>query len=339
MQYKSALQGLGVSRKVSGEGMDGKARARYNADKMKHVTQLAVAAIVETGLLCLLSYLLFLAGQRLVFNRRSQGGQLLWHLIRLPGNLVHELSHAVVLTIVGFKVTGLRVSLLDREEGRGAVYVQGRWHNVVRADLGWALGAMAPVVGGVGALVVIAQLLHLPAGAGAIQAGSLGEAIVQRAVGWLGALNFREPATYGLLLLIFSVAAELTPSEQDLRSSLKVLVAVACLAAIVGAIIYALPPTAPMRVTFDRHATAFLHRVMAAQEMALSVVCGVALLLAVPVALVETWRLESEPASVIHAARSKGKRDRRLSRTRARRRTLAAKRVAGGRGPHSSSAR
>ena len=273
-------------------------------DVMKHITQLTVAAIVETGLLCLLSYLLFVAGQKLLFGRSGRLWYWLWHLVRLPGNLLHELSHAVVLTLVGFKVTGLQVSLFDRREGRGAVYVAGRWNELIRADVAWALGAMAPLFGGIGALVLIAHLLHIPAGAGTINAASLGEAFVQRATTWIGALDFREPWTYAVLLLMFSIAAELAPSEKDLQSSLKVLLAMACLAAMGLAIVYSMPPTAPLRMAFDERATAVLRKVMAAQEMALSVVGGVGLMLAVPVLIIEAMAAEVEPAEAIRAPRA-----------------------------------
>ncbi len=270
---------------------------------MQQLTQLSVAAIVEAGVLCALSYFLFVAGQRLIFARPGRLGWVLWHLVRLPGNLVHELSHALVLTLMGFRVRRVQVSLFDREHGRGAVYVEGQWHRLVWPEVRWALGAVAPLFGGVAALVAIAHFWGAGARIEPTVARSVGEALVQRAAGWLATLDFHRAETYLLLWLTFSIAAELAPSENDLRSSLRALAGMACALVALSMAVSSMPPTAPARQWFEAHVGGALVKVMAAQEMALSVICGVGLVVAAPVLLMEALRAEERkrPASVVRA--------------------------------------
>ncbi|MBC7288399.1 MAG: hypothetical protein H5T86_10215 [Armatimonadetes bacterium] len=291
--------------------------------KLKMMTpllQLFVAAIVEAGLLCVLSYLIFAAGQRLTFTRPGTRGHRLWHVFRLPGNLVHELSHAVVLWLAGFRVVRVQVSLLDRD-GRGGVYVRGRWHGLVPASLGWALAAVAPVAGGVVTLVAIFHLLHLAPAAHAMRVDSVGQALVERALGWLAALDYHTPTTYLVLLLICSIGAELAPSERDLRSALQGLLMAAALTAVVAATAYSLPPGSPARTAFDKYATGSLTRLVAAQEMALSVLCGVALLLGVPYLLSEALARGDEARNWRETGRNAPLRDERARTAAARRAT------------------
>ncbi|MCD6351250.1 MAG: hypothetical protein J7M26_03925, partial [Armatimonadetes bacterium] len=108
----------------------------YNQPDMLDFLQLAIAATVEAVALVLLSRLLFVAGYSLLGRHRWRFFKLLWHLFRLPGNLLHELSHAVVLLLAGFRVEKIRPSLLDRS-GTGHVEVRGRL---------WEVGPATPLV-------------------------------------------------------------------------------------------------------------------------------------------------------------------------------------------------
>lgn len=253
---------------------------------MWHFLQLVVAATVEAALLVILSRLLFVAAFGLLGNRRSRRGSLAWHLLRLPGNLVHELSHAVVLWVSGFRISAVRLSILD-PNGRGEVVARGRWHRLVPSTIGWAAASMAPLVG---AIVVICALMHF---FGVMPAwtvdphSSVGEALLARWTAVLKALNLSAWQGWVFLLLVLSIGAELAPSQQDFRACLPWLIVAASLLCMAAAIFYAAPPLAGPRQWFDARATAALNKILIAEELALAVTGAAGLVLAIPALLRE----------------------------------------------------
>lgn len=135
------------------------------------------------------------------------GGGVFGHLVRLPGNLLHEVAHAVAMFATGYSVVGFRVSLFD-PAGRGAVHPGPPWIAAARPWLTNLVSPIAPVVAGVAMLV----LLHRWGGLPGIPANVSGVVPVLAAVEW-GRWQL-----WVALALAFSVAAELAPSEVDLAA-------------------------------------------------------------------------------------------------------------------------
>jgi hypothetical protein len=252
-----------------------------------HLLKLLAAATTEAGLLCLFSRLLFAAGQRATGSHPRGRGGWLWHVLRLPGNLVHELSHALVLAMMGFRVRRLRLSISD-PRGQGEVVVQGRWHPLL-PTAGWVLGSLAPLIGGMLVIAWLTRLMGLTLPPQPVT-GSVGEALVRRASALLASLNFHWWPTYLLLPALVSVAAELSPSDRDLRNSLQGLLLLAALLALVIAAVSSCPPTAPARQIVERVAEAALLRLLAAEELSLAVLAAAVVVLGLPVLVWQALR-------------------------------------------------
>lgn len=118
-----------------------------------------------------------------------------WHLgwfarfWRLPGNLLHELSHAVVTLLCGYTVVGFHVSWTD-PEGRGGVQPGGAWAPWARPWVANLLSPVAPLAAGLAVLMV------------------LGRWVDPWPSTWQGAVA---------IALAVSVATEMMPSDVDLR--------------------------------------------------------------------------------------------------------------------------
>ncbi len=127
------------------------------------------------------------------------------HLVRLPGNFVHEAAHAVVMVATGYSLRGFTVSLFDRA-GRGHVQPGPPWIGLARPWFTNLLSPIAPAVAGLALLGVLAQW----SGAPGIPTSVAAVLPVLRAVPyetwqlWVG------------LALAFSVTAEMAPSDVDL---------------------------------------------------------------------------------------------------------------------------
>jgi hypothetical protein len=253
----------------------------YNITRMPHLLQLAAAATVEAAGLVLVSRLLFLAGFTLMGNPPASRGRLLWHLFRLPGNLIHELSHALVLCIVGYRVVCVRLSILDKH-GRGEVLAQGRWHRLIPAILGWPAASIAPIVGGIAAIVVLTRVLGVPLPQSPYQATTLGEELVARWAAVLRNVNLASWQGWLFVLLVLSIGAELAPSDRDLRAGLPSLLIVGSVLCLLAAVCYLALPDAVARQWCGTYARNFLRRVMLAEEMVLAVCGAVAVLVVLP---------------------------------------------------------
>ena len=107
----------------------------------------------------LLGYVLGTLASRLTGPR----GRRLIALIRLPGNLVHELSHAAAYLATGYRIRRFATCWRD-PEGRGFVETGPPWSAFHWAPLSAALSCAAPLV--VGAVVLrglgLALGLELP---------------------------------------------------------------------------------------------------------------------------------------------------------------------------------
>lgn len=128
------------------------------------------------------------------------------HILRLPGNLVHELAHAVTMLLTGYTVSDLNVSLFD-PAGRGHVEPGPPWTRLARP---WLTNLTSPVAPAFVGLAVLAGL-HLWSGAPALPTSLSGAAPV------LGLIPWTRWQLWVALPLAFSVAAEMSPSDVDLR--------------------------------------------------------------------------------------------------------------------------
>lgn len=134
------------------------------------------------------------------------GGGTAQHLLRLPGNLVHELAHAVMMLLTGYTVSDLKVSLFD-PAGRGHVASGPPWTRFARPWLTNLVSPVAPAFVGLGVLAG----LHVWSGAPALPTSL--EALGPVA----GLIPWTRWQLWVALPLAFSVAAEMSPSDVDFR--------------------------------------------------------------------------------------------------------------------------
>ncbi len=251
----------------------------YNRVTMQQFLQLSLAATIELAALVLLSRFLFGA----FYARPARGlGRLALELFRLPGNLLHEASHAAALFVCGFRVRQFVPSFLDRN-GSGYCVAQGRWHRVVPAGLGLAAAGAAPLAAGIAALVAIAQWLGLSEGG---QAGStLGAMVAGRAVAIIRQLDFHAWTTWLALWLAASVAAELAPSDVDFRAGGRPAAVLAGLFIAAGLGVHAWAPEQVVKA-FSSRVSAGLSALLRAADLALVVAVVAGALVWLPVAAV-----------------------------------------------------
>jgi hypothetical protein len=163
------------------------------------------------------------------------GAGTLQHLVRLPGNLLHELAHAVAMLLTGYTVAGFSVSITD-PAGRGGVRPGPAWLPIARPWITNLISPVAPVGFGVVALSLLARwsgapgLVLDPRGAWVALSG----APYQTWQLWVG------------LALGFSVTAELAPSSIDLAAWWR---PAAVVGVLLGAVAYGLEQYAPGSVT------------------------------------------------------------------------------------------
>jgi hypothetical protein len=241
---------------------------------MQDYLKLLAAATIEAGLLCLLSRALFLAGYRLVGNPKHKHGGRLWHLLRLPGNLVHELSHAIVLAIAGYRVEAISLSIFDAE-GRGQVVARGRWHHLLPHWVAWGFAAFAPIVGSMVVIGLLMRPLGLTSNAHAVVSSSMAQVFLARVADVVAGVNWHAWQGYVLLALVLSLGSELAPSDRDVRGSLPGLLGAAAVACLLGAFFYLGPVSVGWRTGFDVGARHLLNGAIRAQELTLAV-CGAA---------------------------------------------------------------
>lgn len=129
------------------------------------------------------------------------------HLVRLPGNLLHELAHAFAMLATGYTVADLRVSLMD-PAGRGHVRPGPAWIGVARPWLTNLVSPVAPVFAAVAALTTI----HALSGAPGLPASLSGIVPMLRAV------DYARWELWAGLALGYSVTAEMAPSGIDLAA-------------------------------------------------------------------------------------------------------------------------
>ncbi len=145
------------------------------------------------------------------------GSGVFLHLLRLPGNLLHELAHAVAFLLTGYTVKGFAVSLFDAG-GRGHVTPGAPWLPWTRPWVANLIAPVAPAFVGLAALSW-AQLQVAP-GAGA---GGTALAASLLDVAW------RDVVPWVVLVVAGPVSAEASPSEVDLKAWAVPATVVTCL--------------------------------------------------------------------------------------------------------------
>jgi hypothetical protein len=199
------------------------------------LTEMVLIVTAEVLILYCLSRILFVLGLQSVAGRGRGGG---WWVrwLRLPGNFVHELSHALGYVLFGFRVKRFEVTVTD-PKGRGLCQPGKPWSPLASPWLATAAAALAPMLVGVLFLDGLAVLLGIDivrAGNG-LEAGALGF-LVGTVRKTLLALDRDSWRTYLFLYLGFSIGAEMAPSDTDFRRSLVPVALVSLL--VVGITLY-----------------------------------------------------------------------------------------------------
>ncbi len=204
----------------------------------------AACAIVagQTILLHLLSRRLLMGLVVRTLAARGSGrlGRSVLLLLRLPGNLLHEWSHAAGYIVSGYRIDDVASCLSDRE-GRGYCTPGRPWSPIHWRPLAAGVASVLPLF--VGALVIrsLASVLGI-----ALPAADLVDEgvapVASRLWSELGTfvvgLDWRAWQTYLFWYLALSIGAELAPSGTDLRRGGPVL----CMSfAIVVLFVYAVP--------------------------------------------------------------------------------------------------
>jgi len=170
---------------------------------------------------------LFVAS-RLVFDRvlratwgRAPARRLLVGILRSPGNILHEGSHALGYLVAGFRVSRCVPFFLDRE-GRGYCRAGRSWAPWAVPWIATGLAAIMPLMVGAVALWGVSRLLGVPQDPDALTAAGW-----RRLADTLLGLDYHSWRTWAFLYLALSIGAELAPSEIDLKASLPALAAAA----------------------------------------------------------------------------------------------------------------
>jgi hypothetical protein len=219
---------------------------------------------------------------------RRRGGWLV-RVVRLPGNLIHELSHALGFILCGFRVRRLIPCIFD-SAGAGACVPGKPWSPLAVPWLGTGLAALAPLLVGSGVLYGVARWMNLPLFEQTLSTAAPARSALESLYHGLLALDYHSGRTWLFLYLAFTIGAELAPSSTDVRLGIPALLAVAALTLLVLLGAYQLSPTAPLRLVAVREVASGL------AGMARLFSCGIlTTLTALAVTLV--------PAALLRAAR------------------------------------
>jgi len=232
------------------------------------------------------------AGSRVIFDwvLRSAAGRAPFHrllvgILRLPGNLLHECSHALGYLLAGYRVRQIIPFFAD-PEGRGACRPGRAWSPLALPWLATGAAALLPLLVGALALRGLSVMLNVPTDPEQLARG----------VGWrelpdiLLGLDYRSWRTWLFLYLALSIGAELAPSDIDLKKSLPALLAAASSAAALIFAVSSLDPSAPLRHALDIYLGWLLSWLSSVLDFGLIAVALVGMLFALPAALLRLFR-------------------------------------------------
>ncbi len=246
--------------------------------------------VAEAILLYMLSRLIFVWVLQAVASRNpcARGGRLV-QLLRLPGNLVHELSHAAGYLIFGYTVRRMVPCIFD-PRGRGSCQPGLPWSPIALPWLATGMAALAPLLVGTlalrGAAKMLAIDLHFTVAAHTGFADSLVDNIWMN----LQALDFHTWQTYLFLYLAFSIGSELAPSRIDAQHSIPALLAagVGLIAAFV--VLQRLPADTPVCQFLITHMDSALDWLQTLLNFGIITVALVAAITIIPALLIRAVR-------------------------------------------------
>ncbi len=221
-------------------------------------------------------------------NPRRRGGWLVL-LVRLPGNLVHEISHALGFLVCGYRVRRLIPCIFDKA-GAGACRPGRAWSPLAVPWLATGLAALAPLIVGSLVLYGVAQWMHLPLDEQSLSAATPGRSVLQGLYHALLALDYHSPRTWLFLYLAFTIGAELAPSSTDVRLGVPALLAVGALTVAVLLGVYQLAPDAPLRVAAIHQVTHGLAWMSRAFSCAIVTTAAVIVITFLPASMLRTAR-------------------------------------------------
>jgi hypothetical protein len=191
--------------------------------------------------------LLYVAS-RFVFERvlrttwgRAPARRLLVGFLRLPGNILHESSHALGYFLAGYRVRRLVFFFID-EEGRGYCRPGRAWSPLALPWLATGFAALLPLAAGAAGLWTASVLLGVPEDPAALVTTDW-----RRLAEVLGGLDYRAWQTWLFLYLALSIGAELAPSEIDLWRSVPAVVVGAATIVLGIFTVFGLPAAEPLR--------------------------------------------------------------------------------------------
>ena len=195
----------------------------------------------EAALLYIASRLIFIWALESVAGR-SRARRVLLGILRGPGNILHEVSHAVGYVIAGYRVRRIVPFFIDRE-GRGRCQPGRPWSSLAVPILATGLAGLMPLLTGALVLQGLSWWLGVPDDPGLL-GGSLWRG---QFLDVLVGLDYHAWQTWVFLYLAMSVGAELAPSDIDLRRSLPALLIVTLVGAALMVAVSSLEPDARLR--------------------------------------------------------------------------------------------
>ncbi len=186
------------------------------------------ALAIDLGIVAAQAGLLYLVSQRLLLGfvvgavaARGWGrfGRLVVSFLRLPGNLLHELSHAAGYLVTGYTIGRVATCVADRE-GRGYCEPGRPWSPVHWLPLASALAALLPLFVGAVAMRQLGGWLGVTLPTADVIGKGVSPALshlVSDLPAFLAGLDWASWKTYLFWYLALSIGAELAPSDVDLR--------------------------------------------------------------------------------------------------------------------------
>lgn len=204
-----------------------------------------ILVAAEAALLYVASRLIFEWVLRAAWGR-APARRLLVGILRAPGNLLHEASHALGYLLAGYRVRRCVPFFID-PEGRGYCRPGTPWVAWAPPWLATGAAAIMPLIAGAAALYWIAIWLGMHTWMSALATARTWAAASEL----LGQLDFRAWQTWAFLYLALSIGAELAPSEIDLRRSLPALAVGALVVIAVIVAVSGIEPLARFRQDLD----------------------------------------------------------------------------------------